>query len=81
MPWNWLRIWRCRIFWLPYSFGEGCAYGLNQHTIEIQAAQQFLEGSALVGFGGVVGLLRQGDADGPGLHRDLGDIDAVGRRP
>jgi hypothetical protein len=63
------------------SFGEGCAYGLDPHTIKIQAAQQFLllrrslrlEGSALAEFGGVVGLLCQGDAECPGIHRDLGD--------
>jgi hypothetical protein len=21
-PWNWLRIWRCSVFWFAYSFGE-----------------------------------------------------------
>ena len=63
------------------SFGEGFAYRLNQHTIEIQAAQQLLEGCALAGFPSVVSLLGQGDAERTGLHRDLGDISAVGRRP
>jgi hypothetical protein len=63
------------------SFGEGCAYRLDQNTLEIQAGQQFLEGSPLAGFTGVVCLLSQGDTECTGIHRDLGDIDAVGRRP
>lgn len=46
---------------------------LDQHAIEIQAAQQFLEGCLFAGFVGVVGLVRQSDAERPGIQRDLGD--------
>ena len=46
---------------------------LNRHTVEIQAAQQLLEGYALAGFTCVVGLLSESDAERTGLHRELGD--------
>jgi hypothetical protein len=35
---------------------------LDQHAIEIQAAEQLFQLSTLTGFMGVVGLLGQGDA-------------------
>jgi hypothetical protein len=54
---------------------------LDQHAIVIQAAQKFLKSTPLTGFVGVVGLLGQSDAKGPGVDADLTDIDAVGRRP
>jgi hypothetical protein len=54
---------------------------LDQHAIEIQAAQKFLKSSPLTGFVGVVSLLGQGHAKGPGVDGDLSDIDEVGRRP
>ena len=50
---------------------------LDQHAIEIQTAQQLLEGSPLAGFVGVIGLLGQGDAKGSGVDRDLGDESMV----
>ena len=64
-----------------YSFGEGFAYRLDQHSLKIQAGQQFLllrrslrlEGGPFTGLAGVVRLLSQGDAKRPGLDRHLGD--------
>jgi hypothetical protein len=55
------------------SFGEGCAYRLDQHALKIQCGQQLFEGSALTRFASVIGRLGQGDAKGPGIHRHLGD--------
>jgi hypothetical protein len=55
------------------SFGESCAYRLDQNTLEIQAGQQFLEGSPLAGFTGVIKLLHYGDAKPTGGNRDLGE--------
>ena len=45
--------------------------GLDQHTLQIEAAQQFLERSLLTGFMGVIGLLRQGNAQRAGVDGDL----------
>ena len=45
--------------------------GLDQHAIEIQAAQQFLERCLLAGLMGVVRLLRQGNTESTGLDGDL----------
>jgi hypothetical protein len=44
---------------------------LDQYAIEIQAAEQLFQRRTLTGFVGVVGLLGQGDAKGPGIERDL----------
>ena len=54
---------------------------LEQHALQIQVGQQRLESGPLSGFVGVVGLLSQGSAKSPGVDGELGDIDAVGRRP
>ena len=56
-------------------------FRLDQNTLVIQAGQQLLEGCPLARFTRVVGLLSQRDAECAGVDRDLGDIDAVGRRP
>ena len=50
---------------------------LNQHAFQIKTAQQLFEGGPLTEFVSVVGLLGQGDAKGPGVHRDLGDKTVV----
>ena len=46
--------------------------GLDQHTVQIQRAQQLLEGCAFAGFVGVIGLLGQSHTKGSGIDRDLG---------
>ena len=46
---------------------------LDEHSLKIQAAHQLLERSPFARFVGVVGLLGEGDAKGPGVDRDLGD--------
>jgi hypothetical protein len=53
---------------------------LDQGALQLKGAQKLLEGGSLAGFVGVVGLLGQGDTKRAGIHRDLGDIYAVGRR-
>ena len=45
--------------------------GLDQHTIKIQAGQQFLERCLLAGFVGVVALLRECRTEGSGVDGDL----------
>ena len=47
--------------------------GLDQLAFQVHRAEQLLERSLLAGFVGVVGLLGQGDTEGPGLNRDLSD--------
>ena len=63
------------------SCGEGCAYRLDQHPVEIEHAQQLLllrrslllVGSGLMGVTGVAGGLGDGDAQIAGVERHLGD--------
>ena len=31
-PRNWLRIWRCNVFWLAYSFGEDFVYDRQEEV-------------------------------------------------
>jgi hypothetical protein len=50
---------------------------LDQYAIEIQAAEQLFQRRTLTGFVGVLALLGQGDAKGPGIDRDLGHKTAV----
>ena len=45
--------------------------GVNQDAIEIQRAEQLLEGRFLAGFVGVIGRLGQGHAKGTGVDGDL----------
>jgi len=46
---------------------------LDQGALQLQRAEQLLERGPLAGFVGVVGLLDQGDTEGPGIDRDLSD--------
>ena len=51
--------------------------GLDQDAIEIQRAEQLLEGRLFTGFVGVIGRLGQGHAKGSGVDGDLGNEPAV----
>ncbi len=46
---------------------------LDQHTLELQRAQQSFQRRALVGFAGVKGGLRDRHTLLPRIERDLGD--------
>ena len=46
---------------------------LDQHTLQLQGAEQGFEGRALVGFAGVKRGLRDRHAELPRVERDLGD--------
>ena len=43
---------------------------LDQGAFQLQRAEQLLERGPLAGFVGVVGLLGQGDTEGPGIDRE-----------
>jgi hypothetical protein len=58
---------------------------LDQHTLELQGAEQGCQGRALVGFAGIKGCLRDRHTQLPRIERDLGDnprcaIGAIGLR-
>ncbi|EAQ74112.1 hypothetical protein WH5701_12398 [Synechococcus sp. WH 5701] len=55
------------------SFGEGWAYRLDQHALELQRAQQSFLRCALLGFSGVKRGLRDRHAKLTCAERDLGD--------
>ena len=71
------------------SFGEGCAYCLDQNATQIQLTKQLLQlrrslrlehVPPMVLAGGVAGLGdRQSESSGVEYH--LSNLDAVGRRP
>lgn len=52
----------------------------DQGALQLKGAQKLLEGGSLAGFVGVIGLLGQDDTKRAGIHRDLGEIYALGRR-